>query len=319
MASGTGAACAPCALTEPKAARNTAMLRKAKTREARSRLRCAGNEKTGILELRTIRLYYTPMATAAKTGTEPGEEVSLSDSGTQLQPLPFSRRLQVPILGGAAISLVRLVCPTLRYDICGLQQIERTHAGGRRCIFAFWHRGLIPLAWWARRQKIAILSGTNFDAQWAAYVTLGLGLRRVLGSSSRGGLRGIVALARSTEEGYDAAFTADGPRGPCYVAKPGPVLLARRTGCPIVCVHAYCDRARTLEKAWDRFQIPYPFSRIALLFAPPIEVPAGADSETIRRRHAEMQSALEGVRDAAESWFAFPPAERERERALWNS
>ena len=225
----------------------------------------------------------------------------------------------MPVLGSAAITLVRLTGPTLRYDISGMQHIERTHAGGRRCIFAFWHRGLIPLAWWARRQKIAILSGTNFDAQWAAYVTLGLGLRRVLGSSSRGGLRGIVAMARSMNEGYDAAFTADGPRGPRYVAKPGPVLLARRTGSPIVCVHAYCASARTFEKAWDLFQVPYPFSRISLLFSPPIEVPPGADSDTINRKHAEMQSQLERVRDLSESWFTLPAAERERQRAIWNA
>jgi lysophospholipid acyltransferase (LPLAT)-like uncharacterized protein len=259
------------------------------------------------------------MTDAAKTGAEPEEQLAAPASGVQLQTLPFSRRLQVPILGSAAITLVRLTGPTLRYDISGVQNIERARAGGRRCIFAFWHRGLIPLSWWARGKKIAILSGTNFDAQWAAYVTLGLGLRRVLGSSSRGGLRGIVAMARSMDEGYDAAFTADGPRGPRYVAKPGPVLLARRTGCPIICVHAYCASARTIEKAWDLFQIPYPFSRVRLLFSPPIEVPQGADSETINRKHAEMQSLLERVRDVTESWFALPPAERERQRAIWNA
>src|ERR1700733_14758828 len=151
------------------------------------------------------------MTDAAKTGAEPEEKVaapSSPSSEVQLQTLPFSRRLQVPILGNIAHALVRLTGPTLRYDISGLRQIERTHASGRRCIFAFWHRGLIPLSWWSRRRKIAILSGTNFDAQWAAYVTLGLGLRRVLGSSSRGGLRGIVTMARSMAEGYDAAFTA---------------------------------------------------------------------------------------------------------------
>ncbi len=259
------------------------------------------------------------MADVAKTGAEPEEQLSANPPDTQLQRLSFSRRLQVPILGGAAFALVRLLGPTLRYDTSGLQQLERTHAGGRRCIFAFWHRGLIPLSWWARRRKIAVLSGTNFDAQWAARVTLGLGLRRVLGSSSRGALRGIVAMARAMDEGYDAAFTADGPRGPRYVAKPGPVLLARRTGCPIICVHAYCERARTLEKAWDLFQIPHPFSGIALIFSPLIEVPAGADSDTINRKHAEMQQMLERVRDAAESWFTVPAAERERERAFWNA
>ena len=262
------------------------------------------------------------MTDAAKTGAEPEEQLAAPPapaSDVQLQTLPLSRRLQVPILGNVAHALVRLTGPTLRYDISGLQQIERTHASGRQCIFAFWHRGLIPLSWWARRRRIAILSGTNFDAQWAAYVTLRFGLRRVLGSSSRGGMRGIVSMARSMADGYDAAFTADGPRGPRYVAKPGPVLLARRSGGPIICVHAFCESARTLEKAWDLFQIPYPLSRVALIFAPPIDVPSNADRDTIDSKHAEMQSLLDRVRYATESWFTLPPAERERQRSFGNA
>lgn len=259
------------------------------------------------------------MSDAAKTSVEPDDQFATASPEVQLQALPLSRRWQVPILGNAAYTFVRLTGPTLRYDMCGLQHIERVHASGRQCIYAFWHRALIPLAWWARGRKIAILSGTNFDAQWAAYVTLGFGLRRVLGSSSRGGLRGIISMARTMSEGYDAAFTADGPRGPRYVAKPGPVLLARRTGDPVVCVHAFCQSAHTFEKAWDLFQVPYPLSRVALIFGPPIEVPSGADSETITAKIAETQSTLERVRDSAESWFTLPSEERERQRSFWDS
>ena len=65
-------------------------------------------------------------------------------------------------------------------------------------------------------------------------------------------------------------------------------------------MHAFCDSARTIEKAWDLFQVPYPFSRISLIFSPPIEVPTGADSDTISSKHGEMQSMLERVRDSAE-------------------
>ena len=138
-------------------------------------------------------------------------------------------------------------------------------------------------------------------------------------NASRGGMRGIVAMARSMADGCDAAFTADGPRGPRYVAKPGPVLLARRSGGPIICVHAYCQSARTIEKAWDLFQVPYPFSRVALIFSPPIEVPSNAGRDTIDSKHAEMQSMLERVRDSAESWFTRPPGDRERQRSFWNA
>jgi lysophospholipid acyltransferase (LPLAT)-like uncharacterized protein len=84
-------------------------------------------------------------------------------------------------------------------------------------------------------------------------------------------------------------------------------------------VHAYCDSARTIEKAWDLFQIPYPFSRVALIFSPPIVVPPNAGRDAIDGKHAEMQGMLERVRDSAESWFALPPEERERQRSFWNA
>ena len=121
------------------------------------------------------------------------------------------------------------------------------------------------------------------------------------------------------EGGLDVAFTIDGPRGPRYVAKPGPVMLARRTGCPILTFHVGLADAWTLEKTWDLFQIPRPFSRAVIAFAPPVEVPADADRDLTAQKHTEMQLSLERVRDLAESWFTLPPDERERLRAEWNA
>jgi lysophospholipid acyltransferase (LPLAT)-like uncharacterized protein len=111
------------------------------------------------------------------------------------------------------------------------------------------------------------------------------------------------------------AFTPDGPRGPRCVAKPGPVMLARRTGKPVTVFHLGLSSAFTFEKSWDRFQLPYPFSRAVLVMAPPIYVSPEADREEVHRKIAEMQAALERVRDMAESWFTLSEAERGRIRA----
>ena len=81
------------------------------------------------------------------------------------------------------------------------------------------------------------------------------------------------------------------------------MILARRTGKPISVFHIGLERAHTFKKSWDQFQIPYPFSRAVMFVAPPIRVPTDADSEVMKRKQAEMQAALERVRDVAESWF----------------
>ena len=125
-------------------------------------------------------------------------------------------------------------------------------------------------------------------------------------------------MAQRLEQGRDVGFTIDGPRGPRYVAKPGPVMLARRTGRPVVVFHIGLEHAWTLQKTWDLFQVPKLFTRAILVIAPPIEVAEDTSREELEQKHQEMQEMLERVRDVAETWFSRSEAERERERAIWN-
>lgn len=234
---------------------------------------------------------------------------------TRLPDLPWSRRIQIPLIAGAVYAVIRTLGPTLRYEVLGWQHAERVVAQKRRCIFSFWHRVMVPIAWWARNRGIVVMNTTAFDGQWTRKVIEWLGFGTAQGSSSRGGLRGLVVMAKYLEQGRDCAFTIDGPRGPRYVAKPGPVMLARKTGCPIVVFHVGVDRGKTFKKTWDQFLLPAPFARAVALFAPPIEVPTDANAELMEAKHAEMQRELERVRDIAESWFSLSEAERARHRA----
>ena len=237
----------------------------------------------------------------------------------RLAPLSRWRRLQVPVFGVAGYALIGTIGATLRFEVLGRQNFERVHAAGRRMILAAWHRAIISSTWWWRGRGIVVMNSANFDGQWTRRVIERFGFGTAQGSSSRGGLRGLADMAHQLEQGHDAAFTIDGPRGPRYVAKPGPAMLARRSGCPIVAFHIGVERARTLEKTWDLFQIPKLFSRAVVVIHPPIEVSRHADRGELERKHAEMQAALERVRDLGDSWFALSESERERTRAEWNA
>jgi lysophospholipid acyltransferase (LPLAT)-like uncharacterized protein len=229
------------------------------------------------------------------------------------------RRMQVPIYGWLGWALVRAIGPTLRYEVLGWQHVQRIRDAGERFINAFWHRSIFPAIWWWRGRRVVVLNTTNFDGQWTRRVIERFGFLTAQGSSTRGGMRGLVQMAERLAEGHDVSFTIDGPRGPRYLAKPGPVLLARRTGCPIMVFHIGVERGHTFKKSWDLFQIPYPFSRAVMVIAPVIRVPPDAGRETLAQKHAEMQAALERVRDIAESWFGLPETERERIRAEWSA
>ena len=177
----------------------------------------------------------------------------------RLPELPWSRRIQIPIIAALVYTIIRILGPTLRFEVLGWQHNEKVFASGRRCIWAFWHRVIIPVVWWRRNHGVVVMNTTAFDGQWTRKVIEWLGYGTAQGSSSRGGLRGLAVMAKRIEEGKDCAFTIDGPRGPRYVAKPGSVLLAKATQAPIVCFHIAPRHAYTFCKSWDQFQIPFPF------------------------------------------------------------
>src|SRR5215468_9802442 len=253
------------------------------------------------------------METAEKRIEEKQEPVG-AHYDTRLPTLPWHRRIQIPIIAALVYSVIRTLGPTLRFEVLGRARVEKGWAAKQPCIWAFWHRCIIPIAWYGRDHGVVVMNTTAFDGQWTRKVIEWLGFGTAQGSSSRGGLRGLAVMARRIEEGKDCAFTIDGPRGPRYVAKPGPVMLARKTGAPIMVFHIGVDRGITFEKTWDHFLLPKPFARTVLLFAPPIYVRRDADVELMEAKHAEMQKELERVRDIAEAWFSASEDERGRHR-----
>src|SRR5437879_3844617 len=187
---------------------------------------------------------------------------------TRLPDLPWSRRVQIPVIAAAVYSVIRMLGPTLRYEVLGWQRAERVYAAKQQCIWAFWHRVIIPVVWWYRNHGVVVMNTTAFDGQWTRRVIEWLGYGTAQGSSSRGGLRGLAVMARRLEEGLDCAFTIDGPRGPRYVAKPGPVMLARKTGCPILVFHTATKRGKPFTKPGATFRLPSPFAHRGIWFAP---------------------------------------------------
>ena len=233
---------------------------------------------------------------------------------TRLPELSRWRRAQIPVIVELVGGLIAAIGPTLRFESVGEDLLESWMDSGRTCIGAFWHRCIFSAVWRRRGRGIVVMNTTNFDGQWTRRVIERFGFDTSQGSSSRGGMRGLVDMARKIDGGQTAAFTIDGPRGPRYVAKPGPVILARKTGVPIYPFHIGVDEAWTLEKTWDQFQVPQPFSRAVFVGGPFIWVPADADASAIEEKHSEMQRALERVRDVAETWFRVGRERREELR-----
>lgn len=139
----------------------------------------------------------------------------------------------------------------------------------------------------------------SFDGEYIARIIEKFGFVAVRGSSSRGGSEALRDMKKELEKGAAVAFTIDGPRGPKYVAKPGPVLLARSSGLPMAAFYVALSDAWVL-KSWDEFMIPKPFSKALARIGAKVQVPAQANDRQIRDCHGLLQQALERVTRFAE-------------------
>ena len=136
----------------------------------------------------------------------------------------------------------------------------------------------------------AVISASR-DGQYLADFLGFFGAEALRGSSSRKGANALLGAIRAIESGRNVVFTPDGPRGPKYQIKIGPVAVAAKTGAVIVPFVLNSSRCWKL-KSWDEFQIPNPFSTLTMVIGEPISVPADADVETLEKFRKQAEDAL---------------------------
>jgi lysophospholipid acyltransferase (LPLAT)-like uncharacterized protein len=172
---------------------------------------------------------------------------------------------------GYVVGLVaRLWLATLRLEV----DVDPSLAlvADRPWVLAFFHGTQWPLLAWKRRRPTWVMVSWSKDGALQASALGLLGLRVVRGSSSRGGARGLAALVRAVKSSKgDAAFAVDGPRGPFGVAKAGARVAARAASAVLVPMGAAFATGMTLDRAWDRFGIAWPFSRAVVRLGAPID------------------------------------------------
>jgi lysophospholipid acyltransferase (LPLAT)-like uncharacterized protein len=231
-----------------------------------------------------------------KAGAREQSEIK---SETVSRSFSLRQKLQLFLITWAGYLVIRLICPSLRYRIELEPGVPSDGYRADPIIWCFWHRCVIPASYHFRNNEIAVMTSRSFDGEYIARIIGKLGYSAVRGSSSRGAVGALIGMRRELERNHAVAFTIDGPRGPRYVAKPGPVLLAKKTGRPIGCFYVAVQNAWVLN-SWDGMVIPRPFSRAVLYGASPIYVPPDAGDEQMAAYHVQMQTVLERCRETAE-------------------
>ena len=194
------------------------------------------------------------------------------------------------------VNIYKAVCSTLRIREENREAVDAAHAQGERLIFCLWHDELFSLIPVARQLKVVAIVSPSKDGDYLERILAAKNVGSVRGSSTRGGVRALLSLARMMKnEQVHACITIDGPAGPRHVAKEGGLFLANRTSGRIVPVRIYMKHALRLP-TWDKFQFPLPFSRVVIRFGEPWEEGQKAvpniEEETLNRNKARLEKEL---------------------------
>jgi hypothetical protein len=218
----------------------------------------------------------------------------------------MKRLLQHPPIQAAFARLLGLYLAfalrTTRWSVDGREHMA-PHAAGAPVIVAFWHErlGMMPMLWLkarrspegrAARNRAHVLVSQHRDGRFIGAVVSRFALDVVLGSSTRGGAKGLRLLLDLLAGGDHIAITPDGPRGPRRVAAAGVAQLAALSGVPILPCAAQTTRHRVL-RTWDRMVVPKPFGRGVVVCLPTIAVARGAWQEALPAIGAALTMAAE--------------------------
>jgi len=217
----------------------------------------------------------------------------------------FKQRVILAVVPRLVYMVICLLGVTLRYEDVSEEGAEPAYHTPPPLIYALWHRCLLPCAWRFRNGDIHILISQSFDGELITRILKMFGFDAVRGSSSRNSREGLLGLKHVVETGRTAIFTADGPRGPIYQTKMGPIKLAQTTGAPIGAFHLLPERAWVMN-SWDRFLVPKPFTRIVVSWAQWTHVATDLEPDQFESKRQELNDAIERARLRAYQHFGQP-------------
>jgi lysophospholipid acyltransferase (LPLAT)-like uncharacterized protein len=232
------------------------------------------------------------------------DETARAYKFADLSSYPFKKRFLIRAAGVAFFLLIKLIGRTIRWQVEGWENWEAANADGRVPIYAFWHNRIFLATHFFQRRRIVVMTSQSFDGEYIARFIQRFGYGAARGSSTRGAVGAIVEMTRLVRAGSPAGFSIDGPKGPRYVAKMGAVLLAKKTGQPILPFTITTQRFWEAKRSWDGFQVPLPFSRARLEIAPPIYVSADTNDDGLEAKRAELQATLDQINAQGEVWAA---------------
>ncbi len=206
--------------------------------------------------------------------------------------------------GTALYAWARLTSRRSRFQVTGLEHLQAAQERQRPFIFAAWHGMTMMLVGFFANQydlsRLVLILPDDWRGGTLTVFANKLGVTpfpmNLHGDASMASARQLAKLVRQVKAGRDAYITPDGPEGPSYEIKPGITFIAKKADATILPLGAYARHGYRVPR-WDRYVLPYPFSKIAIQIGEPLVVDKDADLTAVSHHltqqlhHVTLQAA----------------------------
>jgi lysophospholipid acyltransferase (LPLAT)-like uncharacterized protein len=196
---------------------------------------------------------------------------------------------------------ISILCKSLKIVKQNYEAIEKLNSENKNYVLAFWH-GTMILPWYLNRfQKIAALTSKSRDGDLLAKILKKWNYEVIRGSSSTGGEVALGIMVDYARNKYSIAITPDGPRGPRQEFKAGAVITAKKSGIPLILTGVGFKRKKILSN-WDKFEIPYFFTKAKIIYSEPIYINKDFSYEEISEAIANCSKELNKLQTQAQEF-----------------
>jgi len=170
-------------------------------------------------------------------------------------------------------------------------------------IVAVWHGQPVLLPAVPIGLTASVMISKSLDGEITARVAEAFGASTIRASGGRdarhtlrkGALKGFLEMKAALERGENVLQSADIPKGTARRAGLGIVVLAQRSGRPIVPLAVASSRRWVLPKSYDRTTINLPFGKAAIVAGKRIWVDENADDATLEAKRVEVNIEMDRV------------------------
>lgn len=214
------------------------------------------------------------------------------------------------LIGIIASSYAKFIALTSRVEVKNMDKVLKYLEADKPVIITAWHGRLylLHLSWKTKKHKLKALVSSHSDGRIISETLKRFGVGIISGSTNKNAKASAVNLLKSlTRENTSVTIIPDGPRGPMAKSVISPIYFAKKTGAPICPLSYSSKKHKILEKSWDKFFVPKPFSKITLIYDDPIIIPKNATEDEMEQYRIKLENSLNKITKEADLAVGIEP------------